>query len=191
MEIRESRFFSLSFSPLHPSAFFSLSSSPLPDQSNELELLISRVNGSRAPLGLKDILYYSAVVSSRPSDSTFFALFPPDERSGADASESPEHCVCGFAARGRLEETSDRRGRGQTVKLARLARDEGLITTLEKYLRAMVCVFHPRSSFVPLLRSMQRRTSSLFSVSFFFLLSRPPRLVSTLFTFTTLDLCSL
>lgn len=58
--------------------------------------------------------------------------------------------VCGFARVRRIgkDERQWRNGRGRTVKLARLARDEGLITTLEEYLRATVCAFHPRPSFV-------------------------------------------
>lgn len=64
-------------------------------------------------------------------------------------------------------------------------RDEGLITTLEEYLRATVCVFHPRPSF---LRSSVRCNASFSSFPAFLFhpasLSRSSSLVQSFYPLT-------
>lgn len=107
--------------------------------SNELELLISRVNDSRPVKG------YSLLLRSRPLSAPAPSFFLSSWKRGTLRKVSRTQSAGSQERGGRP--TSGENG-GRTAKLVRLARDEGLITTLEEYLRATVCVFHPRPSFL-------------------------------------------
>lgn len=103
-----------------------------------------------AAAGLKDILYYSAArLSARPS-ARFFALRRGPRCFGKSRTRFAglQECHEGRERRPNKGREEGKGERSQTVKLAWRARDEGLITTLEEYLHTMVCVFHPRPSFV-------------------------------------------
>lgn len=114
----------------------------------------------------------------RPPTLHLFRALSSDERSERmllSAGKSRTLRVCGFRSKRRVGR--DERPKGKRSDGKARARDEGLITTLEKYLRARRYAFSTlaRRPFILCRRSMQR-TSSLFSVSFFVLPSRATRL---------------
>lgn len=116
-----------------------------------------------AAAGLKDILYYSAA-ELRPPVFSLFDVAPRCFGKSRTRSAGLQECRGSGKTtdRGRVGRGGER---SQTVKLARLARDQGLITTLEEYLHAMVCVFHPPFFARPLVRPSQFKRLFFFSLS--------------------------
>lgn len=134
---------------------------------------------------LKDILYYSAVYPSLPSPlSVLFSFFDVSCPGQGECLGKSWTRSAGLQERPTVEKRVRSDGKARAAR----ERDEGLITTLEEYLRATVCVFHPRPSF---LRSSVRCNASFSSFlpsSFTRFPFRVPRLLSSLFTLLHLRL---